>query len=220
MVRVASGASVPSAQGNAPVHAPAFDRNTRPAGVGSVTVTPSASDGPLFVITDVNTTFGPPGTAVAGPVFTIATSADGCAVPVVVLELFPGVGSVVDDVTAAVFDTIVPTGVDEARFTTSVNTAGAAGRSVGSVQVTVPAAPTAGLRHDQPPGDANDTNVVPAGSVSVNETANAVDAPAFVAVIVYVTFCPGTTVAGPAFTTCMSAWGVSESLSVAVLFPG
>jgi hypothetical protein len=42
---------VPIAHGNAVVHAPVFETNVIPGGGGSVTVTPVASDGPLFVTT-------------------------------------------------------------------------------------------------------------------------------------------------------------------------
>ena len=53
IVRTAPAASVPSAHGKAVVHAPRFDTNVRPDGVGSATVTAVASDGPAFVITVV-----------------------------------------------------------------------------------------------------------------------------------------------------------------------
>ena len=53
MVLTAPAASVPSAHGEAVVQAPAFDTNVRPGGVGSVTVTATASDGPAFVTTVV-----------------------------------------------------------------------------------------------------------------------------------------------------------------------
>ena len=53
IVPTAPAASVPSAHGKAVVHAPAFDTNVRPGGVGSATVTATASDGPAFVTTVV-----------------------------------------------------------------------------------------------------------------------------------------------------------------------
>ena len=40
---------MPSEHGYGVVHAPVFETNVNPAGVGSVTVTPVASDGPAFV---------------------------------------------------------------------------------------------------------------------------------------------------------------------------
>ncbi len=42
-------ATVPNEQGNGVVHEPEFDKNVRPAGVESLTVTPLAAEGPLFV---------------------------------------------------------------------------------------------------------------------------------------------------------------------------
>ena len=53
IVRTAPDARVPSAHGKAVVHAPAFDTNVRPGGVGSATVTDTAFDGPAFVTTVV-----------------------------------------------------------------------------------------------------------------------------------------------------------------------
>ena len=49
IVRVAAGGSVPRVHGKAVVQSPAFETNVRPGGVGSVSVTPVASDGPAFV---------------------------------------------------------------------------------------------------------------------------------------------------------------------------
>ena len=53
IVPTAPAASVPSAHGKAVAQAPAFDTNVRPGGVGSVTMTATASDGPAFVTTVV-----------------------------------------------------------------------------------------------------------------------------------------------------------------------
>jgi len=41
--------TVPSEQGNGVVHAPEFETTVKPGGAGSLTVTPAAPDGPLFV---------------------------------------------------------------------------------------------------------------------------------------------------------------------------
>jgi hypothetical protein len=49
IVRVAAGGNVPRLHGKAVVQSPAFDTKVRPGGVGSVSVTPAASDGPAFV---------------------------------------------------------------------------------------------------------------------------------------------------------------------------
>ena len=49
IVRVAPGGSVPRLHGKAVVQSPAFATNVRPAGVASLTTTPTASDGPVLV---------------------------------------------------------------------------------------------------------------------------------------------------------------------------
>src|SRR5688500_172699 len=53
IVRLWPALTVPSAHGNAEVHAPALARKVRPAGVGSRTWAPSAASGPWFVTTIV-----------------------------------------------------------------------------------------------------------------------------------------------------------------------
>jgi len=55
---------------------------------------------------------------------------------------------------------------------------------VGAEQDTVPPAPTAGVVHDQPPGDDSDTNVVFAGSVSESAAVMALLGPALSTVMV------------------------------------
>lgn len=95
--------SVPMAHGNA-VHAPLTDTSDKRAGVGSVTFTLCASDGPLFVTVIVNVTFEP-GFADAGPLFVTLTSAFWTNVTVAAALLLPADGSVVVDVTVAVFAT-------------------------------------------------------------------------------------------------------------------
>src|SRR5262245_53305674 len=69
-------ASGPRVHGKAVVQAPPLDTNVSPAGVGSVTVAPATSDGPLFVIVRVYVTLVP-GVGVSGPVLTISRSAMG-----------------------------------------------------------------------------------------------------------------------------------------------
>ena len=72
------------------------------AGNVSVTVTPLAFDGPLFVDTIVYVV-EPPGTAAVRPsVFVTETSAERASVSVSVAESLPGVGSVVPEGTATV----------------------------------------------------------------------------------------------------------------------
>ena len=134
--------------------------------------------------TVVKTTFGPPGTAEAGPVLTIERSAEADAVPDVELVLLPGVGSFVVVATVAVFVSTVPMGTEAGSFTTRVKTAGTDGAKDASVHEIVPPAPTAGVPHDQPPGEVSDTKVVTPGRGSVRLAETAVDGPAFVTVIV------------------------------------
>ena len=81
-------------------------------------------------------------------------------------ELLPALGSADDVATVAVLLTTVPLATDEATLTTSVKFAVAPAVSSAIELVTVPVPPTAGVTLPQPPGDVNDTNVVPAGSTS------------------------------------------------------
>src|SRR5215813_7807836 len=92
---------VPSAHGKPPLQAPLADTKVSPVGVGSLSVTVAASDGPAFVtvivyVTDV------PAVACTGPLRLTCTSADGVAVTVLVPALFTGFGSVAGAATAAV----------------------------------------------------------------------------------------------------------------------
>src|SRR5215471_8420279 len=74
----------------------------------------------------------------------------------------------------AVFLRIAPFAVAHATLTTSVNVAVSPGAIVGFVHVTVPPLPTAGTVHVHPAAAVVDTNVVPAGSVSLMATPVAV----------------------------------------------
>ena len=67
MVRVWPEASAPRLQGNGVVHAPVFETNVRPGGVGSSTVTSCAAAGPAFV-TVSRYEIVSPGRASASPV--------------------------------------------------------------------------------------------------------------------------------------------------------
>jgi len=53
MTRASAGSIEPSTHGNAVVQAPLVETKVRPAGVGSVTVTLSATDGPSLVMVSV-----------------------------------------------------------------------------------------------------------------------------------------------------------------------
>src|SRR6266852_2662421 len=132
----------------------------------------------------------------------------------------PGFGSAVAEETVAVFVRTVPETTVELTETVSVNTALPTAR-LGFEQETVPLAPTAGDVHDQPPGAENDTNVVPAGSVSDIETDAALLGPAFVAVIVYVKFVPAVTGSGVStFVNERSADAATVVVAVPLSLPG
>src|SRR5256885_1259149 len=98
-------------------------------------------------------------------------------------DSLPGTGSVVAEEAVAVLLSTVLFATLDATFTASVNTA-LPGARVAMDELTVPPAPTAGVVLDHPPGDNSDTNVVPAGSVSLNDTVAASLGPAFVTVMV------------------------------------
>src|SRR5205085_3150976 len=74
IVADAPAINVPSEQANGVLHAPLFETNVRPAGVGSETVTPVASEGPELVMVIVYETVWP-AVIVAGPVFVMFRSA-------------------------------------------------------------------------------------------------------------------------------------------------
>jgi hypothetical protein len=193
--------------------APDADTNVTPAGNVSTTDTAAASDGPLSDTTRVYAT-DPPATTLAGPDFTTARSADAVTVVLAVEVLFPGTGSAVADDTDAEFDN--DPACAGAVTVTVITGALVPVASVGRVHVTetLPA-----FVHVHPAPDA-DTNVVPAGSVSVTDTAVASDGPLSVTVNAYATAPPATTVAGPVFSSDRSADPATEVVAVEVLFPG
>jgi hypothetical protein len=108
------------------------------------------------------------------------------AVPTVVTAVplsLPVFGSAVAALTAAVFESTVPAATDEPTFTINVKTAlPTANEAV--LQAITPPLPIAGVVHDQPPGEESETNVVPAGRVSLSATVDATLGPAFATVIV------------------------------------
>src|SRR4051794_41762157 len=73
MLLLAPAATVASVQGN-DVQAPVAETKVRRGGVGSLRLTPAASEGPLFVTTTSYEMFVF-GTAFAGPLFVTLTSA-------------------------------------------------------------------------------------------------------------------------------------------------
>ena len=152
---------------------PAFERNVSPAGVGSATLTPAASLGPLFVTTIVKAIVCP-GVTDAGPVFVSETSAEPAATGVVaVAVLLPDAGSVVVALTVATFTTglapAYPEGTLNVAVITRLAPAGTVPRLHGKAVVQAPAL---------------DTNVRPAGVTSATDTPAASLGPPFVTVIV------------------------------------
>src|SRR5215203_2734352 len=125
----------------------------------------------------------PPAVGSKASVLVTDRSADAPTVVVAVPLSLPGVGSAVAEETVAVLLSTEPAAVPGATATVRVNTALPAG-SEANEHDTVPPAPTAGVMHDQPPGDDSETNAVPAGSVSERLTVAALLGPALVTVIV------------------------------------
>src|SRR5262245_31065742 len=74
IILVSPEANDPRTHGNAVVHAPAFDAKINPAGVGSVTVTAAAAEGPALVTISVYVATLP-ARITAGPVWLIDRSA-------------------------------------------------------------------------------------------------------------------------------------------------
>jgi hypothetical protein len=149
---------------------PDADTNVMPVGSVSATLTLTASDGPLLVITSVYVT-DPAAVTVGGPDLTMARSADADTDVSTLELLLPGTGSAVVEATAALLDkdvactgavtiTVIPGAADPAASASRVH-----------VTVTLPL-----LLHDQPVPDAY-TNVTPAGRVSVTTRLAASDGP-------------------------------------------
>jgi hypothetical protein len=192
-----------------PVHVPCVevaDVAVMPAGNTSVTMVFTAVDGPLFVTTIVKMIAPPGATLVAFAVLRMLTSVGpGLAAVATVELLLAGVGSVVAVVIVAVL--LIPPIATWGTATTMSNVADPPAAKSASVQFTGPVPPTAGAAQMNagPLVCVKDTNVVPAGVVSLIATVVASDGPAFVAVSVYVMLLPETTVAGPDFTIATSA---------------
>ena len=115
--------------------------------------------------------------------FVVERSATVATVVVAVPLSLPGFGSVVADDAVAVLESTVPFANVGSTATVRVKTALPIAR-LGFEQEIVPPAPTAGVVHDQPPGEDSDTNVIPAGNVSDTDALVALLGPALVAVIV------------------------------------
>jgi len=153
-----------------------------PAGRTSVITTFCPAAGPLLVTTIVKVTL-----PAAGPLEVLAmlrSAATAETVAVVLALLFPGIESGVELLTVAVL-VIVPVVPDD-TFTTIENVADAPAGSVAIVHVIVPVAPAGGVVHAKvgPVVWLSETNVVPAGTVSVSDTLAASEGPAFATVTV------------------------------------
>jgi hypothetical protein len=118
--------------------------------------------------------------------------------------LSAGVRSSVALAMVAVFVTSVPPTADPDTASVSVNAAFPLLHDA-MVHETRPLAPTAGVVHDQPPGEASETKVVPAGSASDSDTAAATAGPLLVAVMVYITCWPAITGSGTAVIVRLSS---------------
>src|SRR5262249_10842820 len=92
MVTCAPGRRLPRLQGKPPAHGSLTTGEASPAGVGSVTTTPVAVDGPRLLATSVWVTVVPD-TALAGPVFSIARFAWSVTSVMSVALLFARFGS-------------------------------------------------------------------------------------------------------------------------------
>ena len=193
--------------------APAADTNVTPAGNVSTTDRFAASDGPLSLTTRLYVTV-PPAVTDAGPVLTTARSADALTTVTTVELLFPGTGSAVVLDTDAVFDRLPAC----AGAVTTTVTSGAVVPVASTARVHV--TDTLPVFVHTHPAPAADTNVTPAGSVSVTDTFAASDGPLSTTDSVYVTFEPAATVAGPVFVIARSALAVTVVLTVELLLAG
>ena len=112
-------------------------------------------------------------------VFDTDRSADVFTVAVALAVLFAGVGSDVGELADAVLVIVAPLATFALTFTTTVKAAPAPAGSELMPQLTVPPDPTAGLVHvkGEPVFWTSETNVVPAGSVSVRVAFWASDGP-------------------------------------------
>jgi hypothetical protein len=143
--------------------------------------------------------------------FVTERSADAATVVVAVPLSFPGFPSAVAEVAVAVFVRTVPSVTDGATATVNVNTEFPTAND-GFEHDTVPAAPTAGVVHDQPAPAGKETNVVPAGSVSLHDAEDAASGPLFVTVIVYVKLFPAFT--GSGVSTLVTARSATSKIAI------
>lgn len=110
-------------------------------------------------------------------------SAEVETVVVAVPLSLPGFPSPVSEVAVAVFVSTVPAATDGSTATVKVKTALPTAKE-GLEQEIMPPEPTVGIVQDHPAMVDNDTNVVPAGRVSLQDAFAAALGPLFVTVIV------------------------------------
>jgi len=111
---------------------------------------------------------------------------------------------------------IVATATFDGTFSTTTMLAVSPTAKLGSVQVTVPVPPIAGVVHVHPAGAITDWYVVFAGVASVKLAVVAAAGPRFVTVSVYVMSFPAITVPGaPAAFSTRSAWAAPTTTSFA-----
>jgi hypothetical protein len=174
IVRTCPAVIVPRLHGNGVAQAPLFETNVVCAGVGSATVTFAASEGPLFVTVIVYVAFCPATSALLSAFVIVRSALVETAFVAVELSL-PGIGSVVDELTDAVFE-IVPVALEATE----------------NIELIVTLDPAASVANVQGKFVAQaplfETNVNPAPGVSVTDTDTASDGPLLVTRIPYVTF--------------------------------
>jgi hypothetical protein len=167
--RVAVTVPVPPTSGVARLHpaGPVIDTNVVPVGSVSLSCTVCASLGPLLTTAIVYVRFVPARIGSGESTFVTARSARvlTCTLTVAVFGLLPG--SVVELVTVAVFDSVVPLSVLGFTWTVSVKTAVSPGAML-PVAVTLPVPPTGGVLGVQPADTLNDTKVVLSGTASLS----------------------------------------------------
>src|SRR2546423_13227364 len=123
-----------------------------------------------------------PATAVAGPLFTIDTSAEELTVVITVELLLAGFESALDVDAVAVLLTIVPFVTVGAACTVTVNCALPAFGSSAIVQATLPLVFGAGVLQAAagPVSCTSEMKLMPAGGVSLDEGSSAASGPPFV----------------------------------------
>ena len=141
---------------------------------------------------------------------------------VAVLLLFAGFGSVVIELTLAVFEMVVPTGVPWSVVKLNWNVADAPLANEAIVQLIVPVPPAGGVVQVNagPLVCEAEAKCVFAGTTSVSVTLIAGDGPAFATVTVQVAGPPEGAMGGAFLVTERSAFAATVVIAVDVLLPG